>query len=63
MRIKRLSGLFTLLGCLWMGIAMSSCTYKAAPQGNPHGLPPGQAKKITGSKSAKPYAPGQQKKY
>lgn len=25
-------------------------------------LPPGQAKKITGSKSAKPYAPGQQKK-
>lgn len=25
-------------------------------------VPPGQAKKITGSKSAKPYAPGQQKK-
>ena len=25
-------------------------------------LPPGQAKKITGSKSAKPYAPGQVKK-
>jgi len=25
-------------------------------------MPPGQAKKITGSKSAKPYAPGQQKK-
>jgi hypothetical protein len=25
-------------------------------------LPPGQAKKITGSQSAKPYAPGQQKK-
>ena len=25
-------------------------------------LPPGQAKKVTGSKSAKPYAPGQQKK-
>jgi len=27
-----------------------------------HRLPPGQAKKITGSQSAKPYAPGQQKK-
>jgi len=25
-------------------------------------LPPGQAKKATGSQSAKPYAPGQQKK-
>jgi hypothetical protein len=25
-------------------------------------VPPGQAKKMTGSKSAKPYAPGQQKK-
>ncbi len=25
-------------------------------------LPPGQAKKLTGSQSAKPYAPGQQKK-
>lgn len=28
-----------------------------------NGLPPGQAKKITGSKSAKPYAPGQQKNH
>ena len=27
-----------------------------------HRLPPGQAKKIAGSQSAKPYAPGQQKK-
>jgi hypothetical protein len=26
-------------------------------------LPPGQAKKVTGSKSAKPYAPGQVKKH
>lgn len=25
-------------------------------------IPPGQAKKITGSKSAKPYAPGQNKR-
>lgn len=26
-------------------------------------LPPGQAKKASGSKSAKPFAPGQQKKH
>jgi hypothetical protein len=29
---------------------------------NPQNLPPGQAKKIYGGKSAKPYAPGQRKK-
>ena len=29
----------------------------------PPGLPPGQAKKVYGSKSARPYAPGQRKKY
>ena len=28
----------------------------------PGHIPPGQAKKMTGSQSAKPYAPGQQKK-
>jgi hypothetical protein len=28
-----------------------------------HRLPPGQAKKMTGSKSARAYAPGQQKKH
>jgi len=28
-----------------------------------HRLPPGQAKKITGSQSARSYAPGQQKKH
>jgi hypothetical protein len=30
--------------------------------GNTRNMPPGQAKKIYGSKSAKPYAPGQRKK-
>lgn len=29
----------------------------------PNNLPPGQAKKIYGSRSARPYAPGQRKKY
>jgi hypothetical protein len=28
-----------------------------------HKIPPGQAKKMTGAKSAKAYAPGQQKKH
>ena len=30
---------------------------------NPNDLPPGQAKKIYGTKSAKPFAPGQRKKH
>ncbi len=30
---------------------------------NPYNLPPGQSKKIYGGKSARPYAPGQRKKY
>jgi hypothetical protein len=30
---------------------------------SPHNLPPGHAKKIYGDRSAKPYAPGQRKKY
>jgi hypothetical protein len=44
-----------------ISLSLGACTrkvyvYKHKP------MPPGQAKKITGSKSAKPYAPGQQKK-
>ncbi|HVI44555.1 MAG TPA: hypothetical protein VM802_06785 [Chitinophaga sp.] len=44
---------------------VGSCvtSYPVYEGGNPHGLPPGQAKKIYGTKSAKPFAPGQQKKY
>ena len=37
----------------------SSCTRKVYVVKK---MPPGQVKKITGSKSAKPYAPGQVKK-
>lgn len=39
--------------------------FSCAPRPHAHGhhkVPPGQAKKITGSKSARPYAPGQLKK-
>jgi hypothetical protein len=42
-------------------IITQSCSSKSNPSNG--GLPPGQAKKMTGSKSAKPYAPGQQKKH
>jgi hypothetical protein len=41
-------------------IVLSGCSHSTYYSSKP--LPPGQAKKITGSKSAKAYAPGQQKK-
>lgn len=43
-----------------IAFGITSCSHHHQPS---KPLPPGQAKKITGSKSAKPYAPGQQKKY
>ncbi len=50
-------GMFVMVG-------LSSCTveYKAR-HSHAGAMPPGQAKKITGSQSAAPYAPGQQKKH
>jgi hypothetical protein len=50
---------------LWLlGVFVSSsCTHHHHHGSNSAGLPPGQAKKVTGSQSAKPYAPGQQKKH
>ena len=55
-----------LLALTWL-IAIfvsTSCTHRIViVKTNPgHRIPPGQAKKITGSQSAKPYAPGQVKK-
>jgi len=44
---------------IFAGILLTACSHHHHPA---KPLPPGQAKKITGSKSAKPYAPGQQKK-
>ena len=40
---------------------LSSCVIHRTA-GNSGKVPPGQAKKIHGTKSAKPFAPGQQKK-
>lgn len=43
-------------------LLLASCSVHIKSHGN-NDVPPGQMKKVTGSKSAKPYAPGQQKKY
>jgi hypothetical protein len=48
--------IFTLQSCV---VATHTTQVKQTPNGK---VPPGQAKKATGSQSAKPYAPGQQKK-
>jgi hypothetical protein len=46
---------------LFAFLIISSCSIHTTSSG-PKKIPPGQAKKINGSKSAKAYAPGQQKK-
>jgi hypothetical protein len=46
---------------LFISFSLTSCVTVNQNQ-KPKRIPPGQAKKMTGSKSARPYAPGQQKK-
>jgi hypothetical protein len=51
--------------CICIAFATQSCvvTAKTKPVNSSRKpLPPGQAKKVDGSQSAKEYAPGQQKK-
>ncbi|WP_158618047.1 hypothetical protein [Chitinophaga lutea] len=50
-----------LLLMLASGILLGSCTVYHDASGKR--IPPGQAKKIYGTKSAKPFAPGQRKKH
>lgn len=45
---------------LFVAISVISCSTHVHNSGNK--IPPGQAKKMSGSTSAKAYAPGQQKK-
>lgn len=47
---------------LFVVLSVISCTAHVHSGGGPKKVPPGQAKKMSGSKSAKAYAPGQQKK-
>ncbi|AWO01262.1 hypothetical protein DLD77_05940 [Chitinophaga alhagiae] len=49
-----------LLLMLVLGVLLSSCTVYHDASGKR--VPPGQAKKMYGTKSAKPFAPGQRKK-
>ncbi|MEH6307987.1 quinol oxidase subunit 4 [Olivibacter sp. CPCC 100613] len=42
------------------GLFLCSSCYTTRTAGRSGKVPPGQVKKATGSKSAKPYAPGQQ---
>jgi len=52
-----------ILLCVFMIFTLQSCLVVTPAKQTPSGkVPPGQAKKATGSQSAKPYAPGQQKK-
>jgi hypothetical protein len=53
--MKKLSLIILMLALL------SACSSKVTVT-NKQTLPPGQAKKVTGTKSAQPFAPGQQKK-
>ncbi len=47
---------------IFITISIVSCSKTTVVTKKPAALPPGQMKKLTGSKSAAPYAPGQQKK-
>jgi hypothetical protein len=51
-----------LFSLLVMIMILNSCAQLVVVDSKPKKAPPGQVKKVTGSQSAKPYAPGQQKK-
>jgi len=55
MKGLKIVGMMVLLGMFF-----ASCVAVVPSNGN-HGLPPGQAKKVTGAKSARDYAPGHNK--
>ena len=58
MKTKLIIGILTLL----LSLGATSCvTYVKAKPHHHKELPPGQVKKITGSKSARNYAPGHNK--
>ncbi|TDO72739.1 hypothetical protein EV143_10744 [Flavobacterium chryseum] len=48
---------------LFVVVSAISCSTHVHSSGGSGKVPPGQAKKMSGSKSAKAYAPGQQKKH
>lgn len=63
MQIRKTALIFTLSFCIAFITSCAPTAVVIAPKPAPtKQAPPGQAKKATGSKSAKAYAPGQQKK-
>jgi hypothetical protein len=54
------AGSMLFIGAIMM---LHACTPHRAVHRSAGHLPPGQVKKINGSKSAKPYAPGRQGKH
>lgn len=57
--MKKIFGFLLVVAVLF---SLSSCYSSSSHPRHGSKLPPGQAKKIFGGKSAKRYAPGQQKK-
>ena len=54
-----------ILAAVIFSLSFVSCEVRTYPAGrsyNSKPMPPGQAKKVYGTKSAKPFAPGQRKK-
>ncbi|MEO5600240.1 MAG: hypothetical protein ABIR06_04860 [Cyclobacteriaceae bacterium] len=50
-----------LIGLLAIVVTLNSCVPVLVVNPKHKHAPPGQVKKVTGSQSAKPYAPGQKK--
>lgn len=59
--LKHTKFVVIIMAVLFMSLSVVSCSTHVQ-SGGPKKVPPGQAKKMSGSKSAKAYAPGQQKK-
>jgi len=65
-RQTKIRKLVYLIAVIILALNISGCrgtlAIRKTPSGHVKSAPPGQIKKITGEKSAKRYAPGQQKK-
>ncbi|MCP2028415.1 hypothetical protein L1276_003585 [Flavobacterium sp. HSC-32F16] len=57
------AGFIKILSCALMALCIAGCSTHGSSSSSRSGkVPPGQAKKMSGNKSAKSHAPGQQKK-
>jgi len=60
----RMTNFIKILSCVLLTLSIAGCSVHSSSSSSSGSgkVPPGQAKKMSGSKSAKAYAPGQQKK-